>query len=163
MLREKEMTNGPKRLSDWIRITLAASKTHYQELPCDLMVKNPPCQAGDIGLSPGLGTMTPYTWRQLSKLWLWSPQAATREKPAHGDERSCEMQPRPSVDKNKYENKAKKYIARLTPRDLIPMVCTGICEAVAYFFSLLCIHHGTITEPPFSSLVLPGVLGRCCC
>ena len=61
--------------------------------------------------------------------------------------------------KNKYENKAKKYIARLTPRDLIPMVCTGICEVVSYSFSLLCIHHGTITESPFSPLVLPGVLG----
>ena len=65
----------------------------------------------------------------------------------------------PVWTKSKYENKAKKRIARLTPRDLIPMVCTGICEVVAYSFPLLSIQHGTITESPFSPLVLPGVLG----
>ena len=56
----------------------------------------------------------------------------------------------PVWTKSKYENKAKKRIARLTPRDLIPMVCTGICEVVAYSFPLLSIQHGTITESPFS-------------
>ena len=65
----------------------------------------------------------------------------------------------PVWTKNKYENKAKKYIARLTPGGLIQMICISICEVVAYSFPLLCIHHGTITESPFSSLVLPGVLG----
>ena len=52
--------------------------------------------------------------------------------------------------KNKYENKAKKHIARPTPGDLIQMVCTGICEDGAYPVFLLCIHRGTITESPFS-------------
>lgn len=56
----------------------------------------------------------------------------------------------PAWTKNKYENKAKKYIARLTPGGLIQMICIGICEVVAYSFSLLCIHRGTITESPFS-------------
>ena len=56
----------------------------------------------------------------------------------------------PVWTKNKYENKAKKYIARLTPGGLIQMMCISICEVVAYSFPLLCIHPGTITEPPFS-------------
>ena len=39
------------------------------------------------------------------------------------------------------------------------MICVSICEVVAYSFPLLSIQHGTITESPFSPLVLPGVLG----
>ena len=40
---------------------------------CGPVVKNPPCNAGDVGLIPGWGTMIPHTIEQLN---LWT---TTRE------------------------------------------------------------------------------------
>ena len=51
------------------------------------------------------------------------------------DPARCNQDPR--WTKNKYENKAKKYIATFTAGGLIQMICIGICEVVAYFFSPL--------------------------
>ena len=68
----------------------------------------------------------------------------------------------PVWTKNKYESKAKKYIARLTLRDLIPVVCTGICEVVSYSFLFLCIHDGTITESLLAHWYYLG-FEECCC
>ena len=41
------------------------------------VVKNPPCNVGDVGLIPGQGTKIPHAVGQLS------PHAATRESARH--------------------------------------------------------------------------------
>ena len=62
------------------------------------MVKNPPSNAGDMGLIPGPGTKFPHATGQLSPCgtttepmhsgahMLWSPRATTREKPTRQNE-----------------------------------------------------------------------------
>ena len=56
------------------------------------MVKNPPANAGNEGLTPSQGTKIPHTLEQLSL------PAATTE-PIPGNESSPRLQPRPSADK----------------------------------------------------------------
>ena len=66
------------------------------------MVKNPFCNARDVGSIPGWGTKIPHTARQLS---LW----ATAREPDGHNERSCMLQLRPKAVKeiNKYVFKIK--------------------------------------------------------
>ena len=56
------------------------------------MVKNPPCNAGDVGLIPGWGAEMPHFLEQLSPsvtttepLELWSPQVTIRESVGHNE------------------------------------------------------------------------------
>ena len=55
------------------------------DLPGGPVVKNPSCNAGDTGSSPGQGTKIPHVVGQLS------PRAATTE-PTHLIERACTLQ-----------------------------------------------------------------------
>ena len=48
-------------------------KPGLRDFPGGPVVKNPPCNAGDVGLIPGWGTKIPHAVRQLS------PQAATKD------------------------------------------------------------------------------------
>ena len=70
------------------------------------VVKNPPSNAGDMGLIPGRGTKIPHTLGQLSPCAtnyrahaFWSPHAPTKSPPA--ERRSRVMQLRPDAAKNK--------------------------------------------------------------
>ena len=78
------------------------------------MVENPSCNAGDAGSIPGRGTKIPHAEGQLSPCAATteptcsraraprlerSPHAATREKPAHRNERSHMPQLRPYAAK----------------------------------------------------------------
>ena len=72
------------------------------DFPGVLVVKNPPTNAGDVGLIPGWETKIPHATGQLSphtataeptrpgscapQLERENPHAATREKPAHHNE-----------------------------------------------------------------------------
>ena len=38
----------------------------YRDFPDGPVVKNLPCNAGDVGLIPGQGTKIPHAWNQLS-------------------------------------------------------------------------------------------------
>ena len=49
------------------------------------MVKNPPSNAGDMGLIPGHETKIPHATGQLS------PCSITRKKPAYGNYRAHEL------------------------------------------------------------------------
>ena len=72
---------------------------HLGDFPGGPVVKNPPSNAGDVGLIPGQGTKIPYAMGQLL-----SPGATT--EPACGKKISCtpqrrsrEPQLRPEADK----------------------------------------------------------------
>ena len=56
-----------------------------KNFPGGPVVKNPPCNAGDVGPTPGQGTKIPHALAQLS------PRATTREAMGH-NERSHTMQ-----------------------------------------------------------------------
>ena len=80
-------------------------------LPGGPVVKNPSCNAEDAGSIPGQGNKIPHAAGQLSPCAttrepvccnyrahvLWSLHATTREKPAHCNKRSCELQLRPDA------------------------------------------------------------------
>ena len=101
------------------------------------MVKNPPCNAGNVGSIPAGGTKIPYAAGQLSPRAitresmchnyraheLWIPHATTREKPTNcneepacRNERSCVLQLRPDATKKK-----KKKIYIYIYKYIIPM------------------------------------------
>ena len=68
------------------------------------MVKNLPCNAGDVGLIPGRGTKIPHAAEQLSPCavmtepQLWHTCAPTRES-MHLNKRTKMMQRRPDAAK----------------------------------------------------------------
>ena len=56
-------------------------------LPGGLVVKNPPSNAGDMGLIPGQGTKIPHA------MWQLNPYTTTRENPTHCNVWDCSEGP----------------------------------------------------------------------
>ena len=85
------------QVSQGKQIIITVKKPNRSDFPGGPVVKNPPCNAGDLGAIPGGGTKILYATDLLS------PRAATRE-PICRNERPCMMKLRPNAA-NKYFKK----------------------------------------------------------
>ena len=84
----KKGVQGEKKVITGMRIELEApqqkiihsKKIEHRDFPCSPMVKNQPCNAGDISLIPGRRAKIPLAAEQLSpRGQILSPYATTRE------------------------------------------------------------------------------------
>ena len=65
-----------------LRLHKGAIKKHLQkDVPGGPVVKNPPCNAGDVGSIPGLGTEIPQALGQLSSHTATTEAAIQLESP----------------------------------------------------------------------------------
>ena len=100
-----------QRLVSGIVLASGIPKTGFWELPCGLVVKNPPSDSGVMGSIPGWGTKILHVLGQQSLCpqiseptrWsphaLWSPRTASRETPVYCNKRSQMPQLRSEVTK----------------------------------------------------------------